>query len=68
MIMGKAALLTEHAEREKGVREAAEAVLGIKLRCPACQGAFGGRQTSDKKARAARRNAKRPRPRPDTAK
>jgi len=36
----------------------------VTLRCPACRGKLGGQQTSDRKARAARRNAKLPRPRP----
>jgi hypothetical protein len=35
---------------------------GVVLVCPACQGARGGRQSSPKKARAARKNAKLPRP------
>lgn len=34
----------------------------VVLRCLACIGTRGGQQTSDKKTRAARRNAKRPRP------
>jgi hypothetical protein len=33
----------------------------VTLRCPACIGQRGGQATSPRKARAARRNAKRPR-------
>ena len=35
---------------------------GVVLVCPACQGAKGGRQSSPRKAKAARKNAQRPRP------
>jgi len=30
----------------------------VQLRCPACQGAWGGKATSDRKARAARANGR----------
>ena len=35
----------------------------VTLRCPACIGEAGGKAKSAKKTQAARRNAKRPRPR-----